>query len=115
MAAFITVARAAILQLAYLYDHMEIYGPWDSLGLMAKGHAINGYVTRGVSEMISKGMELMGAYGYVRANNYEKYYRDAAVTKLVLGGVQYSYFVTCRQFYDLDYSAYGPGKLEKPA
>jgi hypothetical protein len=29
--------------------------------------------------------------------------------------VQYGLFCTCRQFYDLDYSSFGPGKLEKPA
>jgi hypothetical protein len=60
-------------------------------------------------------MELMGCYGYVRENHYEKYYRDAAVAKLVLAGVQYGYFATCRQFYDLDFSSFGPGKMAKPS
>jgi hypothetical protein len=59
-------------------------------------------------------MELMGSFGYVRENHYEKYYRDSAEAKIVLGGVQYGLFVTCKQFYDLDYSSFGPGKLQKP-
>jgi len=115
MASVITVARAAFLELAHQFDHQEIYGPWDSVSMMAKGHAVHVFITRNTPALILKGMELMGSYGYVRENHYEKYYRDSAEAKLVLGGVHYAYFTTCRQFYDLDYSAFGPGKLQKPA
>jgi acyl-CoA dehydrogenase len=115
MASTITVGRSAFLELSHQFDHQEIYGPWDSVSMLAKGHAVHVFITTRISELILKGMELMGSYGYVRENHYEKYYRDAAEAKLVLGGVHYAYFVTCKQFYDLDYSAYGPGKLEKPA
>jgi len=115
MASVITVGRAAFLELAHEFDHQEIYGPWDSVSMMAKGHAVHVFITRKAPELILKGMELMGSYGYVRENHYEKYYRDSAEAKLVLGGVQYGYFVTCKQFYDLDFSSFGPGKLKKPA
>jgi len=53
----------------------------------------------------------MGSQGYAREGLYEKYYRDIAVAKLVLGGVQLGYFSGCRAFYDLDFSSFGPGKL----
>jgi len=115
MASVITVARAAFLELAYQFDHREIYGPWDSVSMAAKGHAVHVFITRKASELILRGMELMGSFGYVRENNYEKYYRDSAEAKIVLGGVQYGLFTVCRQFYDLDYSSFGPGKLQKPA
>ncbi|OGO58481.1 MAG: hypothetical protein A2025_03405 [Chloroflexi bacterium RBG_19FT_COMBO_47_15] len=115
IASVLTVARASFLELAHEYDHQEIYGPWDSVSMVAKGHAVHVFITRKVSELILRGMELMGSYGYVRENNYEKYYRDSAEAKIVLGGVQYGLFATCRQFYDLDYSSFGPGKLKKPA
>jgi acyl-CoA dehydrogenase len=115
MASVITVARAAFLELAFEYDHMDIYGPWDSVSMASKGHAVHAFITRETPELILKGMELMGSYGYVRENHYEKYYRDSAESKLVLGGVHFGYFTTCRQFYDLDYSSFGPGKLQKPA
>jgi alkylation response protein AidB-like acyl-CoA dehydrogenase len=114
MASVITVARAAFLELAYEYDHMDIYGPWDSVSMMSKGHAVHAFITQKTPELILKGMELMGSYGYVRENNYEKYYRDSAEAKIVLGGLHYGYFTTCRQFYDLDYSSFGPGKLKEP-
>lgn len=115
MASVITVGRAAFLELAHQYDHMDIYGMWNTDSMMAKGHAVHAFITRTVPDLILKGMELMGSYGYVRENHYEKYYRDSAVIKLVLGGVQYGYFLSLRQFYDLDFSAFGPGKLKKPA
>jgi alkylation response protein AidB-like acyl-CoA dehydrogenase len=83
--------------------------------MAAKGHAVHVFITRKASELILRGMELMGSFGYVRENNYEKYYRDSAEAKIVLGGVQYGLFTVCRQFYDLDYSSFGPGKLRKPA
>lgn len=115
MASFLSVGRAAILELAHQYDHEDIYGPWNSESMMAKGHAVHAYITRTVPDLVSRGLELMGSFGLVRENGYEKYYRDAVVLKIVLGGSHLGYFEACKQFYDLDYSAFGPGKLKKPA
>ncbi len=115
MASVITVGRAAFLELAHQHDHMDIYGAWDTDSMIAKGHAVHAFITRNTPALILKGMELMGSYGYVRENHYEKYYRDVAVAKLVLGGVHLGYFATCKQFYDLDFSSFRPGKLPIPA
>jgi acyl-CoA dehydrogenase len=114
IASFITVARAAFLELAHEYDHMDVYGMWTTNSMVAKAHAVHAYITRTASDLILKGMELMGCYGYIRENHYEKYYRDAPVAKLVMGGSHLGYFAACRQFYDLDYSSFGPGKLPDP-
>jgi alkylation response protein AidB-like acyl-CoA dehydrogenase len=114
MASIITVGRAAFLETAYEYDHTDIYGTWDTDAMMAKGHAVHAYLTRVAPDIISRGMELMGSFGYVRENHYEKYYRDVAVVKLVLGGSHLGYFDVCKQFYDLEYSSFGPGKLKMP-
>ena len=115
IASFITVARSAFLELAHEYDHMDVYGMWTTNSMVAKAHAVHAYITRTAADMILKGMELMGCYGYIRENHYEKYYRDAPVAKLVMGGSHLGYFAACRQFYDLDYSSFGPGKLQDPA
>jgi len=114
MASVITVARAAFLELAHEFDLMDIYGMWNTTSMMSKGHAVHAFITQKTPELILKGIELMGSYGYVRENNYEKYYRDSVESKIVLGGLHYGYFTTCRQFYNLDYSSFGPGKLEDP-
>jgi alkylation response protein AidB-like acyl-CoA dehydrogenase len=115
MASVLMVDRAAYLELAHEYDHMDIYGAWDTDSMMAKAHAVHAFVTRNTPDLILKGMELMGSYGYVRENHYEKYYRDSAVTKLVLGGSHIGYFATCRGFYDLDFTSFGPGKMPLPS
>ncbi len=114
MASFLTIARAAYLELAHEYDNMAIYGDWDTDSMVAKGHAVHAYVTRTVPDLILRGMEIMGCYGYVRENNYEKYYRDSATAKLVLGGSHIGYFTVCKQFYPLEFSSFGPGKLPVP-
>ncbi len=114
MASLITVGRAAFLELAHEYDNMDIYGMWNTKSMVAKGHAVHAYITRAASEMILRGMELMGSSGYVRENHYEKYFRDAPIAKLVMGGSHIGFFSVCKEFYDLDYSSFGPGKLTDP-
>jgi len=114
MASFITVGRAAFLQLAHEYDEMGVYGLWTTPSMVAKSHAVHACLTRTVPDLILKGMELMGSYGYVRENHYEKYYRDAPISKIVMGGSHIGYWSVCRQFYDLDFSSFGPGKLSDP-
>ena len=113
MASVITVARAAVLELNHEFDHREIYGPRITDSALAKARSVQLFIARITPELILRGMEFMGSYGYVRENHYEKYYRDAAALKLVLGGVQLGYFSVCKQFYDLDFSSFGPGKLQE--
>jgi alkylation response protein AidB-like acyl-CoA dehydrogenase len=111
MASAISVGRAAFLETAHQYENMEVYGPWTSDSMVAKGRSVLTFMARLTPELILRGMEFMGSQGYVREGFYEKYYRDSAVAKLVLGGVQLGYFSVCRQFFDLDFSSFGPGKL----
>ena len=111
MASAISVARSAFLEMAYQYENMDIYGAWTTDSMVAKARAVLAFVARMTPELILRGMEFMGSQGYVREGFYEKYYRDAAVAKLVLGGVQLGFFSVCRQFYDLNFSSFGPDKL----
>ena len=111
MASAISVGRAAFLELNHEFDHMDIYGPRITDSALAKARSVQSFNARMTPELILRGMEFMGSYGYVRENHYEKYYRDAAALKLVLGGVHLGFFSVCRQFYDLDFSSFGPDKL----
>ncbi len=111
MASVISVARAAVLELNHEFDRREIYGSRITDSAVAKARSVQTWIARTAPELILRGMEFMGSYGYVRENNYEKYYRDSAALKLVLGGVQLGYFSVCRQFYDLDFSSFGSGKI----
>ncbi len=111
MVASISVARTNFLELCHQFDHPEIYGPWTSDSMVAKARSSLSLIARMANDLISRGMEFMGSQGFVREGLYEKYYRDIAAAKLVLGGVQLGFFSGCRAFYDLDFSSFGPGKL----
>ncbi len=112
MVAAISVSRAVFLELCHQFDHQEIYGSWITDSMVGKARSSLSFVARMSNDLISRGMEFMGAQGYSREGHYEKYYRDIAVAKLVLGGVQLGYFSGCRAFYDLDFSSFGLGKLD---
>ena len=111
MVAAISVARATFLEMCYQFDHPETYGSWTTDSMVGKARSSLSFIARTANDLISRGMEFMGSQGFAREGLYEKYYRDIAVAKLVLGGVQLGFFSGCRAFYDLDFSAFGPGKL----
>jgi alkylation response protein AidB-like acyl-CoA dehydrogenase len=111
MVAAISVARATFLELCHQFDHPETYGSWITDSMVGKARSSLSFMARTANDLISRGMEFMGAQGFAREGLYEKYYRDIAVAKLVLGGVQLGFFSGCRAFYDLDFSSFGPGKF----
>jgi len=111
MVAAISVARATFLEMCHQFDHPETYGSWTTDSMVGKARSSLSFIARTANDLISRGMEFMGSQGFAREGLYEKYYRDIAVAKLVLGGVQLGFFSGCRVFYDLDFSAFGPGKL----
>ena len=111
MVGAISVARATFLELCHQFDHKEIYGSWTTDSMVGKARSSLSYIARMANDLISRGMEFMGSQGYAREGLYEKYYRDIAVAKLVLGGVQLGFFSGCRAYYPLDFSSFGPGKL----
>jgi alkylation response protein AidB-like acyl-CoA dehydrogenase len=111
MVAALSIGRGTFLEMCYQFDHPEIYGSWISDSMVAKSRSSLSYIARVANDLISRGMEFMGAQGFARDGLYEKYYRDVAVAKLVLGGVQLGFFSGCRAYYDLDFSSFGPGKL----
>jgi len=111
MIAAISVARGTFLELCHQFDHPETYGSWTTDAMVGKSRSSLSLIARMANDLISRGMEFMGSQGFSREGLYEKYYRDIAVAKLVLGGVQLGYFSGCRAFYDLDFSSFGLGKL----
>jgi len=113
MVAAISIGRGAFLEMCHQFDHPEIYGSWITDSMVGKARSSLSYIARVANDLISRGMEFMGAQGYARDGLYEKYYRDVAAAKLVLGGVQLGFFSGCRAYYDLDFSSFGPGKLSQ--
>jgi len=100
MAIGIETARTYAYGAAYMYDHPETYGPPTSNSMLsrasiAKMHACDVAVT-----VTNKAMELMGAYGYVRDYDVEKYWRDCKMIQLWEGGAQLGRLDVCRGYYD---------------
>jgi alkylation response protein AidB-like acyl-CoA dehydrogenase len=113
MVGAISVARGTFLEMCHQFDHPEIYGAWTTDSMVAKARSSLSLIARMANDLISRGMEFMGSQGFAREGLYERYYREIAAAKLVLGGVQLGFFSGCRAFYDLDFSSFGPGKLNK--
>ena len=111
MVAALSISRATFLEICHQFDNQEIYGSWTTDSMVGKARSSLSYIARMANDLISRGMEFMGAQGYAREGFYEKYYRDIAIAKIVLGGVQLGFFSGCRAFYELDFSSFGPGKL----
>ena len=113
MVAAMSVARGTYLLMCHEFDHMEIYGSWITDSMIAKARSTLSFMSRMANDVISRGMEYLGSNGYVLEAHYEKYYREIAGLKLLLGGVQLGFFAGCRQYYDFNFSSFGPGKLQR--
>ncbi len=92
MATGIETARAHYLQVAYMLDHPEQFGPSYSDAMLCHASISKNYATEMAIMVTNKAMELMGSYGYIRDYHVEKYWRDAKEIQLWLGGAQLGRF-----------------------
>ncbi len=102
MAIGIETARWSYLAVAYMYDHPDIYGAPTSNFMLSRGSAAKVYACDIAVSVCNKAMELMGAFGYVRDYDVEKYWRDCKMIQLWEGGAQMGRLDVCRAYYDLD-------------
>ena len=86
-------------------------GPAITDSMVGKARSSLSLIARMANDLISRGMEFMGAQGYAREGLYERYYREVAAAKLVLAACNWVSLSGCRAFYPLDFSSFGPGKL----
>ena len=102
MAIGIQAARMSYLGAAHMYDHPDIYGPPISEFMLSRASAAKVYASDMAVNVANRAMELMGAYGYVRDYDVEKYWRDCKIIQLWEGGNQLGRFDVCRGYYDLE-------------
>lgn len=102
MATTLETSRIVYLTAAHMSDHPEIYGPLDEGFMPARMSIARLFGIEAAVRVINDAMNLMGAYGYVRENHIEKYWRDAKMLQLVTGGVHLNSFNVCRGYYDLN-------------
>jgi len=99
MATGIETARAHYLQVAYMINHPEEFGPAHSDAMLCQASMSKNYATEMAISVTNKAMELMGSYGYIRNYHVEKYWRDVKEIQLWLGGAQLGRFDIARGYY----------------
>ncbi|MFH1117425.1 MAG: acyl-CoA dehydrogenase family protein [Pseudomonadota bacterium] len=100
MAVGIETARQYAYAAAYMYDHPGDYGPPTSNSMLSRASIAKMHACDVAVSVTNKAMELMGAYGYVRDYDVEKYWRDCKMIQLWVGGGQLGRLDVCRGYYD---------------
>jgi alkylation response protein AidB-like acyl-CoA dehydrogenase len=101
MAVGLEMMRASLYNLAYMIDHLDVYGPPWMAGFLSKAAATRVFAEDKAVEIVNKGAELLGSIAISENFPYEKCLRDVKVTQLVLGGQQISRYRVARGYYDL--------------
>jgi len=101
MAIAIESARFYYLGVASMFDQRKQFGDPGDQFLMGKASGAKVYACD-VAEMVcNKGMEIMGAYGYIKEFNVEKYMRDFKIIQLWEGGGQLGRLEAAAGYYPL--------------
>lgn len=102
MAIGIETARTYMLNVAYMLDHPETYGPRWSPEMLAKARIAKVYAADMSVMVANKAMEMMASFGYTREADVEKHWRDNKIMQLWLGGAQLGRLDIARHFCDLE-------------
>lgn len=102
MATRLEMMRGGIYNYALMLDHHEPYGPPFLNKMISKANALRVFSGEACEFIVNKAMELLGANGLSPEYHLEKYYRDAAITRVVLGGQQISRYRVARGYYDYE-------------
>ncbi len=101
MAMKIRAARSFYLNVAYMFDHPELYGEANSDRLIGISSSSKTFSTRVAIEVMHKSMELMGSAGYCADYHIEKYLRDVLIIHLWMGGPQLAMLESARVEYPM--------------
>jgi alkylation response protein AidB-like acyl-CoA dehydrogenase len=68
--------------------------------MLARTRVTKPYVSDQLTSVVNKAMDLMGAYGYARESDLEKYWRDSKILSLWMGGRALPQLDIARWFFD---------------
>jgi alkylation response protein AidB-like acyl-CoA dehydrogenase len=100
MATRLEMTRGAVHNYAWMMERPEVYGPPFTNDMVAKASILRSYASDSCVWIVGKAMELMGSNGLSPEYHLEKYYRDAKITQLWLGGQQIAKYRIVRKYYD---------------
>jgi len=101
MAIGIQMMRASLYNLAYMYDHLDVYGPPWAPEFLAKAAATRVFAGDTAVEIVNKGAELLGSMAISEDFPYERCLRDVKLSQLGLGGQQICRYKVAKGYYDL--------------
>ena len=90
------------MNVAYMFDHPEIYGDPISLQQVARASACKNFATEVAEWVCRQAMGLMGSYGYSTGAHVEKYLRDLPIIRIWMGGVHGAMLDTARGEYPFE-------------
>jgi alkylation response protein AidB-like acyl-CoA dehydrogenase len=102
MAARLEMMRGGVYNYAVMLDTHEHYGPPFQKKMIARANALRIYSAEACEFIVNRAMELLGANGLSPEYHLEKYYRDAAITRIVLGGQQVSKYRVAMGYYNYE-------------
>ena len=100
MAIRLEMTRGAVYSYAWMVENPEAYGPPFSNDMVGKASILRSYASDACVWIVNKAMELMGSNALSPEFHLEKYYRDAKITQLWLGGQQIAKYRIARKYYD---------------
>jgi butyryl-CoA dehydrogenase len=101
MAIGIEMMRASLYNLAYMFDHLDVYGPPWAPEFLARAAAARVYTADAAVEIVNKGAELLGSMAISEDLPYERCLRDVKLCQLGLGGQQICRYKVAKGHYDL--------------
>jgi alkylation response protein AidB-like acyl-CoA dehydrogenase len=100
MAIRLEMTRNAVYNYAWMMEKPEVYGPTFTNDMLGKASILRSYASDTCVWIVGKAMELLGSNGLSPEYHLEKYYRDAKITQLWLGGQQIAKYRIVRKYYD---------------
>jgi len=100
MAIRLEMIRGGVYNYALMLDHHDHYGPPFLNKMISQANILRVFAGEACEFVVSKAMELLGSNALSPEYHLEKYYRDAAITRVVLGGQQISRYRVARGYYD---------------
>jgi len=90
------------LNVAYMFDHPEIYGDLISDQQVARSAASKWFSTWVAEWVMREAIGLMGSYGYSYEAHIEKYLRDVIIIRIYMGGAHGAILDAARGEYPFD-------------
>ncbi len=100
MAIRLEMLRGGIFNFGAMIEDHDAYGPPFSNTMISRGSLLRVFASESCVFIVNQALQLLGSNGLSPEYHLEKYFRDAHVTQLYLGGLQVTRYRVVRGNYD---------------